>query len=69
MHLDGGELDLGVVRDGALNRVNDFQIFSETFEAVHMVGVEAIDGTIDVCPTGAVSGTIDPAPFCASYSA
>jgi len=68
IHLDGGELDLGVVRDSALNSVNDFQVFSETFENVHMVGVEAIDGAIDVCPTGAVSGTIDPAPFCASYT-
>jgi hypothetical protein len=69
IHLDGGELDLGVVRDSSLNLVNDFQVFSETFEGVHMVGTEAIDGAIDVCPTGAVSGTIDPAPFCASYSA
>lgn len=69
IHLDAGELDFGVVRDSALNRVNDFQVFSESFENVHMVGVEAIDGSIDVCPTGAVSGTIDPAPFCASYSA
>ena len=68
IHLDGGELDLGVVRDSSLNSVNDFQVFSETFENVHMVGVEAIDGAIDVCPTGAVSGTIDPAPFCASYT-
>jgi hypothetical protein len=68
IHLDGGELDLGVVRDSALNSVNDFQVFSETFENVHMVGVEAIDGAIDVCPTGAVSGTIDPAPFCAAYT-
>jgi hypothetical protein len=68
IHLDGGELDLGVVRDSSLNSVNDFQVFSETFENVHMVGVEAIDGAIDVCPTGAVYGTIDPAPFCASYT-
>jgi hypothetical protein len=68
IHLDGGELDLGVVRDSALNSVNDFQVFSETFENVHMVGVEAIDGLIDVCPTGAVSGTIDPAPVCATYT-
>lgn len=68
IHLDGGELDLGVVRDTATNAVNDFQVFSETFENIHMVGPEAIDGTIDVCPSGAVAGTIDPAPFCASYT-
>ncbi len=68
IHLDGGELDLGVVRDTATNAVNDFQIFSETFENIHMVGPEALDGTIDVCPSGAVAGTIDPAPMCATYT-
>lgn len=68
IHLDGGELDLGVVRDTTVNATNDFQIFSETFENVHMVGPEAIDGSIDVCPSGAVSGTLDPAPVCASYT-
>lgn len=68
LHLDGGELNLGVVRDSALNKVNDFQTFSETFEAVFMAGIESIHMAIDICPSGAVSGTIDPAPFCATYT-
>jgi hypothetical protein len=31
LFLDGGELDLGIVRDSTLNATNDFQIFGETF--------------------------------------
>lgn len=68
LHLDAGELDLGLQRDPALNERNDAQVFAETFEAVHMLGVESIAGTVNVCPSGAVAGTIDPAPLCASYT-
>lgn len=68
IHLDAGELDLGVVRDTVTNSTNDFQIWSESLENIHKVGPESISGVIDVCPSGAVSGTIDPAPFCASYT-
>lgn len=68
IHLDAGELDLGVVRDTVTNSTNDFQIWSESMENIHKVGPESISGVIDVCPSGAVSGTIDPAPFCASYT-
>lgn len=31
IYLDGGVLDLGLVRDSQLNSGNDFQIFGETF--------------------------------------
>lgn len=68
LHLDAGELDLGVVRDSALNEVNDVMTFAETFENVHMLGVESVTGTVNVCPSGAVMGTRDPAPICASYT-
>lgn len=34
LHLDGGTLDLGIVRDSSLNTTNDFQIFGEIFENV-----------------------------------
>jgi len=34
LHLDGGTLDLGIVRDSTLNSTNDFQIFGEQFENV-----------------------------------
>lgn len=38
LFLDGGELDLGVVRDFDLNRQNKLGIFAETFEKAAFVG-------------------------------
>ena len=54
LFLDGGELDLGLVRDSVLNSTNDFQIFMETFEGACMVGIESLKITSTVCPSGAV---------------
>ena len=34
--LDGGTLELGIVRDSALNSTNDYQIFAESFEDVKL---------------------------------
>lgn len=50
LHLDGGSLDLGIVRDSQLVRVNDYMQFSETFESVVNIGCESlwITSTIDV---------------------
>ena len=53
LFLDGGELDLGLVRDSVLNSTNDFQIFMETFEGAAMVGIESLEVTSTVCPNGA----------------
>jgi hypothetical protein len=50
--LDGGTLDLGLVRDSTLNRTNDYQIFAETFEAVAFFGIESVKVTSTVCPNG-----------------
>lgn len=50
LFLDGGQLDLGVVRDSTLVRTNDYMQFSETFEAAAKIGGESlwITSTIDV---------------------
>jgi hypothetical protein len=56
VHVDGGELDLGVVRDSTLNTTNDLQIFGEVFETVAFVGVESYALTLDVCPSGTSAG-------------
>lgn len=50
LHLDGGSLDLGIVRDSTLVRTNDYMQFSETFESVVNVGCESlwVTSTIDV---------------------
>ena len=61
LFLDGGTLDLGVVRDSTLNKVNDYQMFLETFEGVAKVGPESIRVSTPVKITGASSGTVDVA--------
>lgn len=62
LFLDGGTLDLGIVRDSVLNSTNDVQVFSETFEATHFHGVESYRLTLDTCPDGSVSSTVDIDP-------
>ncbi len=57
LFLDGGTLDLGVVRDSTLNSTNDFEYFLETFEAAAFVGVESLKVTSTVCYSGATGGT------------
>jgi hypothetical protein len=50
LFLDGGTLDLGIIRDSSLVGTNDYKMFIETFENVAKVGIEslAITSTINV---------------------
>jgi hypothetical protein len=59
LHLDAGELNLGVVRDSSLNATNDFQIFAETWENVAFTGVESDWVSSAVCASGALSAPVD----------
>jgi len=54
IHVDGGSLELGIVRDSTLNSTNDYQIFGETFENVAMLGPAqgALWVTQGICPSG-----------------
>lgn len=54
IHLDGGSLELGLVRDSTLNSTNDFQIFGETFENVARIAPAqaAYWVTSDLCASG-----------------
>jgi hypothetical protein len=52
LFLDGGSLDLGVVRDSTLVRTNDYMQFSETFEAAAKIGGESLWVTSTVSYTG-----------------
>jgi hypothetical protein len=61
LFLDGGTLDIGVIRDSALVGVNDYKTFVETFEGVAKVGVESIQVTTTTHVTGATVGTVSPA--------
>jgi hypothetical protein len=59
LHLDSGQLDLGIVRDSTLNSTNDFQIFAETWENAAFVGVESQWHTATLAPNGTNSAPKD----------
>lgn len=62
--LDGGTLDLGIVRDSTLNAANKYQMFFESFENVAFVGIESLRIRTTICVNGATAGTIDPNTIC-----
>lgn len=59
VHLEGGTLDLGIVRDSDLIDRNRYRQFSETWEGVAARGVEALRLLATVAPTGESAGTVD----------
>lgn len=58
LHLDGGTLELGLVRDSTLNSTNDYQIFGETWEQIAFVGVESLQVTSTMHDTGAFAAPV-----------
>jgi hypothetical protein len=60
IRLNGGELDLGIVRDSVLNATNDFQMFGEVFENYAKIGIESLAVTSTVCANGVVSAPAAP---------
>ena len=56
--LDGGGLDLGVVRDSTLDATNDYETFVEIFESVAMRGLEVYQVQSVVLPNGGSAGTV-----------
>lgn len=52
LHLDGGTLDLGLVRDSTLNSTNQFRMFTENFENVALVGPESLEVVMTLNPDG-----------------
>lgn len=59
LFLDGGTLDLGLVRDSQLNGTNDYKIFLETFEGVAKIGIESLKITTPVALRGAAAATVN----------
>ena len=55
--LDGGTLDLGLVRDSELNKRNRYQTFIETFEGVAFTGKESLRVVLPLRPDGSAAGT------------
>ena len=63
LFLDGGTLDLGLVRDSSLNATNDYKMFVETFEGVAKVGIESLRITTALEIKGTATGLVDPSSF------
>lgn len=60
--LDGGTLDLGIVRDSTLVATNDYKTFTESFEGVARIGAESVRVTTTTKPAGATAGTVATTP-------
>jgi hypothetical protein len=59
LFLDGGSLDLGIIRDSSLVGTNDYKMFVETFEGVAKVGIEALAVTQAVNVNGVAAALRD----------
>jgi hypothetical protein len=59
LFLDGGTLDLGIIRDSGLVGTNDYKMFVETFEGVAKVGVESLAITSTIQVNGAAAALRD----------
>lgn len=62
LYLDGGTLDLGVVRDTTTIAANEYATFVESFESVAFTGCESLWITLsDLCVSGAAAALVDTA--------
>lgn len=59
LFLDGGTLDLGIVRDSGLVGTNDYRMFVETFEGVAFVGIESLAITSTIAVNGSAAALRD----------
>ena len=59
LFLDGGTLDLGVIRDSTLVGTNDYKMFVETFEGVAKIGVESLKVTSTISVNGVAAALRD----------
>ncbi len=59
LFLDGGTLDLGIIRDSTLVGTNDYKMFVETFENIAFVGVESLKVTSTISVNGSAAALRD----------
>jgi hypothetical protein len=59
LFLDGGTLDLGIIRDSTLVGTNDYKMFIETFENVAFVGIESLKITSTISVNGVAAALRD----------
>lgn len=60
VYLDGGRIDLGIIRDSVLNNLNKYQTFVEPFEGIARRGYESIQCTVPVALQGTSFATVAP---------
>jgi len=65
LFLDGGTLDLGIIRDSSLVGTNDYKMFLETFENIAFVGIESLK----ITSTYKVNGVTAAAATAVAYTA
>jgi hypothetical protein len=61
LFLDGGTLDIGIIRDSTLVGTNDYKMFMETFEAVAKVGPESLHVTSTFDASGVAQALVNAA--------
>lgn len=66
LYLDGGEINIGLVRDSTLNNTNDYEIMYEFFEDVAFVGLESIRVVQTFCASGTRAAGKDVSAGCTS---
>lgn len=59
LYLDGGSLDIGVIRDSGLVATNQYKQFVETFEGLANVGCDSYWVTAEYVPTGQAASLVD----------
>lgn len=57
LFIDQGELNIGLVRDSALNETNDVRFFAEVFENAAVIAAEVFEAELTICPTGETGPT------------
>jgi hypothetical protein len=60
LFLDGGNLDLGIIRDSTLVGTNDYKMFIETFENIAKVGIECVQVTSTINVSGTAAALVTP---------
>lgn len=66
--LDGGTLDVGIVRDSDLNSTNDLQIFAEQWVQACRLGNESIALDLTLAANGTGPDPVTPVTTCTDYS-
>jgi hypothetical protein len=60
VRLDGGTLDVGLVRDSTLNRTNDLQLFMEEWIGIAKLGFESVGLLSTLCVNGSGPAGVTP---------